>query len=252
MKVAANFGAEWRGGEAVLRPRDPADIPLLERLFKRKAEREAKAGAGVALRCELSLDEGRKTAKQNATAWKCVELIFRSMEGRNPSEGERRETYEDLLEAYADRVPSRVRPRETRPVHLSRMTEAQASRFVDALLCHLAEECGLAVDVQADARGVMFEWEMSRGGGADWLDGARASEWRPVYSEASGVCGGVDKHHILPRGAFPQFADCGWNVMALTRQEHEYFHAVGAERFLARYPHLRSRVEKARAKGGMA
>lgn len=106
---------------------------------------------------------------------------------------------------------------------------------------------------RADVRKVLYEWEIWRGRQeTDFKDNWTVSEWRKtaVYSEASGVSGDVDCHHIVSRGSAPQFADCAWNVLALTRAEHEFFHAYGWNAFLEKYPHLRGKVERAFDKAG--
>ena len=72
---------------------------------------------------------------------------------------------------------------------------------------------------------------------------------RVTYSEASGRSP-VDFHHIVSRGAAPQFVDCAWNILALTREEHEEFHRKGWGCFLNKYPHLRPKVHRAFQKAG--
>lgn len=250
MTITANFHAALRGGYLVMKPTDVHDSTLVEALITKKSEREAKVGGECPLQCSLALPNRTKTDKQRATVWKLVECIFASMEGRKPCTEEREETYRDLLEVYAPREPSKIRADGTHPVHLSKMDSVQAAQFIDALLTHLASECGLATDIQAEVRGILFEWERWRGeADTDYLDGVKASDWRPVYSEASGLAGGVDKHHILSRGAYPQYADKAWNLLALTREEHEFFHSAGMDRFMARYPHLEGRIWRARKMG---
>lgn len=250
MTITANFHAVLRNGYLVMKPTNVHDNTLVEALIAKKAEQETKVGGECALQCELTLPQKAKTYKQRATVWKLIECIFCSMEGRKPCTEEREHLYLDALEAFADRVPSKVDPAKTRALHLSEMDSVQAAQFIDALLNHLASECGLSFDIQAEVRGILFEWERWRGEmDTDYLDGVKASDWHPVYSEASGLAGGVDKHHILNRGAYPQYADKAWNLLALTREEHEFFHSAGMDRFMARYPHLQGRIWRARKMG---
>ena len=61
-----------------------------------------------------------------------------------------------------------------------------------------------------------------------------------VYSEASGKGGVLHFHHIVTRGACPAAIDKTWNLMALTPDEHNFFHQQCKtwDDFLEVYPHL--------------
>ena len=80
----------------------------------------------------LDLPYQRRTFRQNAAVWKLVTVIFENMEGRKPAEDEKYALYLDLLDAYADKVPSRIRG-GTRPVHISEANSVEGSRFIDGL-----------------------------------------------------------------------------------------------------------------------
>lgn len=251
MKITANFTGEFKNGQVVLCAINSSDELLVERLFVDKAMREKKSGSIIALECTIDAPFQKRTFKQMRTVWKLVTVIFESMEGRKPCESEKQNMYLDLLDAYADRVPSLLNQSKTRPVHISEANTQAAAHFIDALLNHLAMECGLQTDLQAEVRGILFEWERWRGvQDNDYMDGRDINTWHPLYSEASGVAGGIDKHHILSRGAYPKFINCAWNILALTRDEHEFFHAQGIDAFLLRYPHLSGRVKRAFRKAG--
>lgn len=239
--------------QIVLRAADPKDLQLIYRLFSGKKSREERSRQEILLKCDIDARFQHRSYKQLNSVWKLVTVIFESMENRKPTEEERYDLYLDLLELYADKAPSRFRKNELRPVHISESNTVAAARFIDGLLYHLATECELNYDLQADVRKVLYEWEIWRGRQEhDFKDGMTVSEWREraVYSEASGLCGNVDCHHIVSRGAAPQFEDCAWNVLALTREEHEFFHAHGWNAFLDKYPHLRGKVKRAFNKAG--
>lgn len=253
MKISGFFHGILYKNQIVLRAADSKDLMLIRKLFDGKKQREKRARSEILLKCEIDAQFQHRSYKQLASVWKLITVIFESMENRKPTEGERYDLYLDLLEVYADKTPSRIRKDELRPVHISESNTMAAARFIDGLLYHLATECQLSYDQQADVRTVLYEWEVWRGKQEhDFNDNMSVSEWREraVYSEASGVGGNVDCHHIVSRGSAPQFADCAWNVLALTREEHEFFHAHGWNAFFEKYPHLRGKVERAFEKAG--
>ena len=47
-----------------------------------------------------------------------------------------------------------------------------------------------------------------------------------VYDEQCCVCGarGCERHHILPKGAFPQYIKSKWNIVPLCRHHHNLAH----------------------------
>ena len=222
------------------------DARRLENLILAKRTQEEKIGEEVLLECSLELPSPKRTVKQNSTAFKIISLLFESQEGRKPTEGEKKALYYDLLETHADKKPTRGGVR-LRPVHLSEATTEQAARFIDGLLFELCTCCDLPQDLQADARQVIYEWEVWRGQQKeDFTASMTEKEWRAraVYSESSGLGGDIELHHILPKGSHPQFADDPENWMALTHWEHKEFHDLGRERFLQKYPHLAGRFER--------
>lgn len=252
MKITAFFHGLLYKNQIVLRATDQKDFVLIRKMFDSKARREERTKREILLKCEIDAQYQKRTFKQLRAVWKLVEVIFTSMEDRKPTDEEKYDMYLDLLELYADKTSSRLRD-TLRAVHISESNTVAAARFIDGLLYHLATECKLSYDLEADVRKVLYEWEIWRGKQEhDFMDEMTVTEWRKraVYSEASGIGGNVDCHHIVSRGAAPQFADCAWNVLALTREEHEFFHAHGWEAFLTKYPHLRGKVERAFEKAG--
>lgn len=253
MKITGFFHGVLYKNQIVLRAADSKDLQLIYKLFNGKQSREERSKSEILLKCDIDAQFQHRSYKQLNSVWKLITVIFESMEGRKPTESERYDLYLDLLEEYADKTPSRFRKDTLRAVHISESNTVAAARFIDGLLYHLATQCELNYDLQADVRKVLYEWEIWRGKQEhDFKDDMTVSEWkeRSVYSEASGLGGSVDCHHIVSRGAAPQFANCAWNVLVLTREEHEFFHAHGWNAFFEKYPHLRGKVERAFEKAG--
>ncbi len=247
MKICGFFHGVLLNDKIVLKPNDGKDISVIRKLFSSKINREKRAQKEILLKCEIDAAFQQRSFKQLNAVWKLIEVIFESENGYKPVEEEKYELYLDLLELYADKIPNRYN-RALRSIHISEANTLAAAHFIDGLMYHLSTMCSLTVDLQATVRNVLYEWEIWRGKQKkDFRDGMTDDEMRrtAVYSEASGIAGGVDLHHIVSRGAAPQFADCAWNLLALTREEHGFFHAHGWSVFLDKYPHLRGRVERA-------
>lgn len=251
MKVTGFFHGIFFKNQIVLRATDNNDLLLIKKMFDSKKSREERSKQEILLKCDIDAQFQRRSFKQLATVWKLVTVIFESMENRKPTESERYDLYLDLLEEYADKVPSKLNG-NLRSVRISESNTMAAARFIDGLLFHLSTYCDLKSDLQADVRKVLYEWELWRGKqDEDINDNRTLAELKEKvkYSEASGKSP-VEYHHIVSRGAAPQFIDCAWNILALTHDEHMYFHEYGWNAFLDKYPHLRGRVEKAIEKAG--
>jgi hypothetical protein len=244
----------------VLKAACEKDNGLFLGLFSTKKEWEERNGREFFLTVTLEIPRQRRTFKQNAAVWKLVTVIFESMEGRLPCEEEKYNTYLDLLEVYADRVPNKFKG-GTRAVHISEANSLEGGRFIDGLLCHIATECGLSCGAQTTVQEVLQEWEEWRGkmetDFTDYADSEQTkmlteSEWQEkhVYSEASGRGGQIERAHIVSRVADPADIEMSWNWIALTREEHAEQHRRGWDGFLQIYPHLRGRVERARRLAG--
>lgn len=251
MKVTAFFHGIFFKNQIILRATDNNDLLMIKKMFDSKKSREERSKQEILLKCEIDAQFQKRSFKQLATVWVLVTVIFESMEGRKPTESERYDLYLDLLEEYADKVPSKITG-ELRSVRISESNTMAAARFIDGLLYHLATYCELKTDLQADVRKVLYEWELWRGKQNEDINDYRTLndlKERVKYSEASGKSP-VEYHHIVSRGAAPQFIDCAWNILALTHEEHMFFHKYGWNTFLDKYPHLRGRVEKAIEKAG--
>lgn len=253
MKISAFFhGVLLQDGKLVLKINDPKDIYNLEKMFKSKRERENRTKKEILLKCEIDAAFQHRTFKQLNAVFKLVEVIFESENGRKPLEEEKYELYLDLLELYADKIPNRYNS-ELRSIHISKANTLAAAHFVDGLLYHLNTLCHLTNDLQADVRKVLYEWEIWRGSqDHDINDDRTVNDLREYvkYSEASGRGGEIHLHHIVTRGACPAAIDKAWNLMALTPDEHNFFHqqCKNWDEFLEIYPHLRGKVEKAQKK----
>jgi hypothetical protein len=249
-----------KGDYILLKATCPKDNNLVLDFFRAKKEREQRNQKEFFVQVVLDLPHQKRTFKQDAAVWKLVTVIFESMEGRLPTEEEKYELYLDLLDTYADKVPSRIRG-GLRPVRISEANSLEGAKFIDGLLSHLATECSLSYEAQTTVQEVMQEWETWRGkletDYADYTDKEQIrmiseAEWRKkhVYSEASGCGGTIVRAHIVSRGSDAPDIEKAWNWMALLPEEHEEQHRLGWDRFLDIYPHLRGRVERARNLAG--
>ena len=252
MKIISHFHGVYQNNFIVLKLVDENDRYIVEKLFRNKKEREGRTKQEVLLRCEINAPYQNKTFKQNNAVWILISIIFQSMEGRNGTHEELYELYCDLLEEYADKKPSRLNDK-LRTIHLSEMNTEQAGRFIDSLLYHLATLCELSIDLQSDVRKFIYEWEeWKHKEENEFEEFTSIAEMRQkvVYSEASGKGGPLHFHHIVTRGACPAAIDKTWNLMALTPDEHNFYHQQCKtwDEFLEVYPHLRGKVERAQKK----
>lgn len=244
-----------------------ADIPVIKKLFARKADREQKDGANVYPSYSLEVAARDRTFKQNRAIWALITVIFRSMHGRKPTEEEKHDLYLDVLDMYAEKVPNRFTG-ALRPVHLSESDVYQAGRIITHLMGVLVEYCDLNVsdengqdisaDLQADVRTIFNRWQEWRGGLArDPMDYDEEGneldivDWikkHPV-SDATGTnTGNLQLCHIVSRGADATAIDKPWNWIRLESSLHlGVQHQNGWVKFLEMYPHLRSRVLRARS-----
>ena len=223
-------------------------------LFEKIAQKCEKNHANIYPIVTIQLPERERTYKQNDTLWALVTIIFESMNGRKPTQAEKYDLYLDILEEYADRVPTRF-SHALRPIHISESDTTHAAKLIQACFDIIVDYCDLTMDLQADVRSLFYEWHAWRGGlGKDPLDFNEndneidEGEWWASHrvSDASGIGGALEKAHIVSRGAAPAAIDKPWNWLALKPEEHREQHQNGWEEFLRKYPHLRGRVERAR------
>ena len=250
MKICSFFHAVLVNDKVVLKVTDEKDLITLQKMFKSKSEREKRTQQEILLECELDAAFQHRTFRQLRAVFKLVTVIFQSdsENHRKPTEEEKYSLYLDLLGLYADKIPNRYTG-ELRSIHISEANTMAGSHFIDGLLFHVTTMCNLPNDLQATVRSVLYEWEIWRGKQEhDINDDRTISEMREylVYSEASGRTP-VHFHHIVSRGACPVAIEKAWNIMALTPDEHNFFHQQCKtwDEFLEKYPHLRGRVEMA-------
>jgi len=249
LKITSFFHGQLIHNKIVLVPNDPRDNFLIEKLFNSKYQRECRTEKEILLKCEIDAAFQHRTFKQLAAVWKLVEIIFYSENGRKPTESEKYELYLDLLELYADKIPNRYN-NELRVIHISEANTMAAAHFISGLLYHLNTMCNLTNDLEASVRKILYEWEIWRGKQiVDFADEVSVTELRNRIrvSEATGRQP-VEFHHIISRGACPLAIDKAWNLIALTDEEHRFFHSAGIGKFLERYPHLKNRFERAKIK----
>lgn len=261
MKIAIPVRAKLHKGCIMMLADDKKGQALVNKLFTKKEGKEERLGQEYFLTATLELQERAKTFKQLGAVWKLVEVIYESQEGVKPTEDEKYNLYLDLLEEYAERVPSKISPNRTRAVRLSETNTVLAAHFIDGILYHLCTVCDLSLDLQATVSDVLWAWGASRGtedrDPLDYYDSecsreVTLKEWRErrVYSEATGMGGSIECCHIVARGSSAGDIEAVWNWMALTPEEHREQHQHGWERFLRKYPHLHGKVERARILAG--
>jgi hypothetical protein len=232
-----------------------ADLIVVEKLFAFKLSKEKKDGGNAHLEYEFEVKAREKTGKQVATVWALIGLMFEAMNARPGTKDEKQELYEDILSIYANKRPNRFTG-ELRPVRLSESDVNDAAALITHIMATIVEYCDLTLDLQADVRKLFYAWEASCGeldkDPRDYHpDGTpfTEAEWRACHlvSDASGVGGPLELAHIVSRGA--DQADIGepWDWLMLSVDEHRYVqHQHGWSTFLDQYPHLKSRVLRAR------
>lgn len=250
MKICSFFHGCLINDKVVLKITDEKDLITLRKLFKSKSEREQRTEKEILLECEIDAAFQKRTFKQLKAVFKIVTVIFQSdsENHRKPTEEEKYSLYLDLLGLYADKIPNRYTG-ELRSIHISEANTMAGSHLIDGLLFHVTTICNLPNDLQADVRSVLYEWEIWRGKQEHDINDDRTIEQMReylVYSEASGRTP-VHFHHIVSRGACPAAIEKAWNILALTPDEHNFFHQQCKtwDEFFDVYPHLRGRVEMA-------
>ena len=231
----------------LIQPCNLADLSLFNNIKEKQQEY---------LVLELSTPIKAKTYDQVKTVWKLVDVIFCSqeLEKRKPTEEERRELYEDLLEEYALRRPSKVNPNKLVPVHVSKADTKACAFFIEGLMLHLANYCDLDVDDTTEVTHLLNEWQEWYGTvDAIDIDNVSMTEYheRHPYSEASGEGGALHLHHIVSKGSCERLRDVTANWVMLTVKEHKELHDYGEEVFLKKFPHLKAKFKRANAMKGI-
>lgn len=252
MKVTSFFHGVLVNDKIILKVNDEKDLFNIRKMFKSKTERENRSQKEILLKCEIDAAFQKRSFKQLAAIWVLIEVIFESENGRKPLDYEKYDLYLDLLELYADKIPNRYN-NALRSIHISEANTLAAAHFIEGLLYHLSTMCQLNMDQESTVRSVLYQWEIWRGTLEFDINDERTPEELKKYvrfSEASGRGGAIHFHHIVSRGACPAAVDKAWNLMALTPDEHNFFHQQCKtwDEFLEVYPHLRGKVENAQKK----
>ena len=202
---------------------------------------------------------GNKSYDQVKTIFALIRIRFQLQYHRNPTDTEQAIVYSQFLWKYADRVPNPLNPEEMVPVSLSEMSKSQAAAFISAIIADIYEYAGDSLtDTQqielkeifeeftaANAYGVGNPIDYDKEGNLLSMD-----EWREKnhFSFASGVdVENLQLHHILSRGAHPQYENIAWNWIMLTEEEHmRIIHAKGGwKKFILIFPHTAKRIKNA-------
>lgn len=196
-----------------------------------------------------------KTYEQVKTAWALMNILFIYLNHRKPTEEELEQFYQELLERYGEERDSLLEHGKKFKVSISKMDKRQMSMFIQNLVTLIGAGIGLSDADMIDVKELYQEWQMYLSSlKEDWLDFDEHGnmipipEWKKYHtvSFATGAGGNLDVAHIVSKGSDEIHRDCCWNVMMLTREEHQLQHQIGWDEFLKIYPHLRGRVNRAR------
>lgn len=242
---------KFANGSYLLLPATKADRNILDQ-FCVNCE-------GKYLTVTANYARGNKSYDQVKTIFALINLRFELQHHRKPTDTEQALVYSSLLNKYADRVPNPLNPEETVAVSLSEMSKSQAASFIGSIIADIYEYAGNTLtDTQeielkeifeeftaANAYGVGNPIDYDKEGNLLSMD-----EWRKKnhFSFASGVdTEDLQLHHILSRGAHPQYENIAWNWIMLTEEEHmRIIHAKGGwKKFILIFPHTAKRIKNA-------
>mgnify|MGYP003292046635 CR=1 FL=1 len=204
---------------------------------------------------------GSKSYAQVKTAWALITMLCIARLGRKPTENEKNQMYEELLDEFADkRVKHGLLNDEDyiENVTMSEMTVAQLARFIQSMIQLLHENTHnfmISADDIVELGELFSEWnnflscldvdptDVDENGEYLSLDEYRMTH---TVSYASGRTENLEMAHIVSRGSDPAFENCCWNVMMLTHEEHqEIMHQEGWNSLIERFPHIRGRIQRA-------
>ena len=206
----------------------------------------------------LKTSNKAKTYSQIKTCWGLFELIvnqYRLIDIITTKEI----IYDDMLEMFAEKTHGTVNPEKEHPITLSKMDCRQLSLFIQNVINFIVECFDLNKQGMIDLKLLFEDYQNYMSSQEkDWNDYDEngdllsVDEWDEKHqlSFASGLGGELDKAHIVSRGADERYRDCVWNLMKLTREEHQKQHEIGWYRFCELYPHLKGRVERAERLSG--
>lgn len=240
MEVISNCKIKMAQDHLKIQPVDYADFKMFRKICETNKDLYT---------VKIQAAKKSKTYNQVKTVWALVRIIFVSMEGRNPTSTESRELYEELLEEYAEKRPSKINPNKLLPIHVSKADTKACAFFIEGLMYHLALYCDLSLSEQMQVRELMQEWESWHGSVPfEDIENCSMEEYRArhVFSEASGKGGDLHLHHIVTKGSSEKLRDVTANWIMLTIDEHHDLHQYGEKVFLEKYPHLKNKFARAR------
>lgn len=248
------------------------DYPAWENLFDYKERRDKKDKTNIFPKVTFLIEAKERTYDQIKTVFKLLRIILITQEGREPTEDEVDEAYDDLLEMYADRRPCRFDKDKLVPIHLSKSDVYQASRLVQGAIDYLVNMCDLksennhfiTTNLQADVREIIYRWQAWRGtlekDPVDYIDYEKGlyiteQEWKKRHPvcEACGLAGTdvdpLQKCHIISRGADTIEEPFNWMMMHFS---HHLFiqHNNGWGPLLDIYTQLIGKYNRARELAG--
>lgn len=209
---------------------------------------------------------GSKSYSQVKTAWALITMLCVAKLGRKPTKKEINIMYAETLDMFADKeLQQGILSSEPKyvPVSISKMSKRQLARYIQSMMQMLHENTHgflLSPDDMIEISELFSEWNnflscldvdpTDLDDNGEYLS---LEEYRRTHtvSYASGRVtdnygGPLEMAHIVSRGSDPAFENCCWNVMMLTHEEHqEIMHQEGWNALIARYPHIRGRVDRA-------
>jgi hypothetical protein len=191
----------------------------------------------------------KRTIDQNSLYWALLSILSFEVYGEFHHE---EEIHEEILAIYSPRVEGPLTRRQV-PKRSKELTTVEFSRIIEGVFKELAEH-GVSIESGARIAEYWRGWQTWRGEQeADPLveDYKNEGEYkdRIPYCEAClkyiGDAGGGSIAHIVSRGAGG--SSDTQNLLHLCDADHVLLqHQNGWEAFLAKYPHLSWKVDKAR------
>lgn len=190
--------------------------------------------------CNIKTPLKNKSYSQVKTIWKLIEIIFMSQEFRKPTEEEKKNLCDDLLDEYGMKRLNVINKKLV-PIRISQSDTKACSYFIEGLILHLANYCDLTLKMQTDVKVVIQDWyNYYNTKPIELVENCTVEEYRErhVVSEASCLGGDLHLHHIITKGSDERLRNCTANWLMLTVEEHNQLHNYGEDYFLKKYPHL--------------
>lgn len=241
---------KFSNGSYLLLPATISDKKILDQFSENAKNRYVNVSATLA--------NPNKTYDQVKTVFALINIRFQIQHHRNPTDMEKALVYSGLLKKYA---PKALDPttNNLESISLSHMNKSQAAMFIGSIIADIYEYAGnILTDTQSvELKEIFEEFQASYGHGiGNYFDYKQNGElfsereWREKnhFSFASGLSTeDLQLHHILSRGAHPEYKDIAWNWIMLTEEEHmRIIHAKGGwKEFILIFPHTAKRIKNA-------